>query len=331
MLKLSFILPCYNVERYIADCLNSIYAQDLPENEFEVICVNDCSTDKTREVIASVQGQHPNLVLINQSRNMYSGASRNRGLEMAKGDYIWFVDADDMVKPQVAAHLLDMAYADDLEVLLFNYDEFKDDHSDGCNKIKDLFRDTEVMGGSAFAEREFGCILSRLSLLWLRLVKRSLIERYNLRFSDLYISQDGPFAWESLLLAERVKSISERCYDYRVNSQSITADKNTAKKAAVWSFQYPTQIKSVKEKVAGAVPDGVVAWLDQSVRYEVNEFAVRYQRLPAEEKTQYYKAMRAEKGWYKKFKCCLSRKNKVVYWMGFFGEHAFSKAIKRVK
>ncbi len=52
MKKLSFILPCYNVERYIADCLNSIYDQDLPEDEFEVICVNDCSTDGTRSIIA---------------------------------------------------------------------------------------------------------------------------------------------------------------------------------------------------------------------------------------------------------------------------------------
>ena len=330
MLKLSFILPCYNVERYVADCLNSIYAQDLPEDEFEVICVNDCSTDKTREVIASIQGQHSNLVLIDQPRNLYSGAARNRGLEVAKGDYIWFVDADDRVKPQVAAHLLDKANGEDLDVLLFNYDEFRDGNESEYNKIKDMFRDTEVVGGGTFAEREFGCNLSRLSLLWLRLVKRSLIEKHGIRFSDLYISQDGPFAWESLLLSQRVMSISERCYDYRANAQSITSNKNTAKKAAVWSFQYPVQIKNVKEKVAGAVPDGVVAWLDQSIRYEVNEFAIRYQRLPAEEKTQYYKAMRAAKGWYKEFKHCLSRKNRMAYWLGQLGEPFFAHASKRL-
>ena len=51
--KFSFILPCYNIGRYIAGCLDSLYAQDIPETEYEVICVNDCSTDNTREVILS--------------------------------------------------------------------------------------------------------------------------------------------------------------------------------------------------------------------------------------------------------------------------------------
>ena len=270
MKKLSFILPCYNVERYIADCLDSIYDQNLPECEFEVICVNDCSTDGTRNEIVKVQNQHSNLVLLDQPRNMYSGAARNRGLEVAQGDYIWFVDSDDRVKPNVASHLLEMAYADNLDILLFNFDEFADGHFGTFNKTNDIFRDVEVMEGGQFVEREFKCNLSRLSLLWLRLVKRSLIEKNQIRFSSLYISQDGPFAWESLLMADRVKSISERCYYFRASAQSITANKNTAKKAAVWSFQYPLQLQGVAERVKHRAPQGVLAWLEQGVRFEVN-------------------------------------------------------------
>lgn len=332
MLKLSFILPCYNVERYIADCLNSIYSQDLSEDEFEVICVNDCSTDGTRNEILEIQKQHSNLVLLDQPRNMYSGAARNRGLEVAKGDYIWFVDSDDRVKPNVASHLLEMSYADDLDILLFNYDEFADGHFGTFNQIKDMFRDVEVMEGGRFVEREFKCNLSRLSLLWLRLVKRSLIEKNQIRFSNLYISQDGPFAWESLLMADRVKSISERCYYFRASAQSITANKNTAKKAAVWSFQYPFQIQGVADRVKHRAPQGVMAWLEQSVRFEVNQFALRYLRLPDDEKSKYYRAMKTEKGWYGRFKKYLSRKNKMVYWMGrLLGEGFFRKASLSIK
>lgn len=325
-LKLSFILPCYNVERYIADCLNSIYVQDLSEDEFEVICVNDCSTDGTRNEIVEIQKQHSNLVLLDQPKNMYSGVARNRGLEVAKGDYIWFVDSDDMVKPNVAIHLLEMAYADDLDALLFNYDEFSDGYYGTFHEINDIFRDTEVVKGGSFVEREFGCNLSRLSLLWVRLAKRSLIEENGIRFSDLYISQDGPFAWESLLLADRVKSITERCYCFRASGQSITANKNTAKKAAVWSFQYPHQIQAVGERLKQRAPQGVLAWLDQAVRYEVNQYALRYLHLPEEEKPKYYQAMRAEKEWYGRFKKYLSRKNRMIYRLGRLGENVFRKA-----
>lgn len=331
MLKLSFILPCYNVERYIVDCLNSIYSQGLSEDEFEVICVNDCSTDGTRNEILEIQKQHLNLVLLDQPRNMYSGAARNRGLEVAKGDYIWFVDSDDRVKPNVAGHLLEMAYADNLDILLFNFDEFADGHFGTFNKIKDMFRDVEVMEGGQFVEREFKCNLSRLSLLWLRLVKRSLIEKNKIRFSGLYISQDGPFAWESLLIADRVKSISERCYYFRASAQSITANKNTAKKAAVWSFQYPLQLQGVAERVKHRAPQGVLAWLEQGVRFEVNQFALRYLRLPDDEKLKYYQAMRSEKEWYGRFKKYLSRKNRMVFLLGSLGEGIFGRAAKMLK
>ena len=97
MRKLSIILPCYNVERYIADCLDSIYTQDLTEDEFEVICVNDCSTDGTREVIENY-ASHSNLTLIDHAENLTAGGARNTGIKAAKGEYIWFVDPDDMVK-----------------------------------------------------------------------------------------------------------------------------------------------------------------------------------------------------------------------------------------
>ena len=331
MVKLSFILPCYNVERYIPDCLNSIYDQNLPEDEFEVICVNDCSTDGTRNEILEIQKQHSNLTLLDQPRNMYSGAARNRGLEVAKGDYNWFVDSDDRVKPNVAGHLLEIAYSDNLDILLFNYDEFADGHFGTFNKIKDMFRDVEVMEGGQFVEREFKCNLSRLSLLWLRLVKRSLIEKNQIRFSNLYISQDGPFAWESLLMADRVKSISERCYYFRASAQSITANKNTAKKAAVWSFQYPLQLQAVAERVKHRAPQGVLAWFEQGVRFEVNQFALRYLHLPDDEKSKYYQAMRTEKEWYGRFRKYLSRKNRIVFLLGSLGEGTFGRVAKMLK
>ena len=327
MKQLSFILPCYNVERYITDCLNSIYSQNLSEDDFEVICVNDCSTDGTHDAIAAIQAEHKNLVLLDQPRNMYSGAARNRGLEIAKGKYIWFVDSDDKVKPDVANMLLEMAKTDDLDLLLFNYDEFSESNPQVFKNIDNLFRGTEVMTGCEFVERQFRGKLAKLSLLWLRLFRRSLIEENAIRFSDLYISQDCPFAWETLLRAKRVKSIADRCYEYRSNAKSITANKNTAKKAAVWSFQFPIQLLDLKEKMEGQIPKRIADGLEDDIKYEVNEFAVRYLCLPETEKTVYYKAMRSERKWYGRIWTYLSRKNRMVYFVGKVGENSFKRII----
>jgi len=322
--RISFILPCYNVGRFITDTLGSIYAQGMPEDEFEVICVNDCSTDDTHDRIASFAEDHTNLVLLDQPRNLYSGAARNRGLDVAKGEYIWFVDSDDLVKPGVVPHLLDIACSLRLDLLLFNYDEFLDGHPEGAHPAKEIFRETEVMDGGAFVHGYFRDRLSRLSLLWLRLFRRGLIEENGIRFPDLYISQDCPFAWETLLSARRVKAIREHCYLYRSSAQSITANKNTAKKAAVWSFQFPYQLERLKKRFDGQVPEGIIRGLDVSVRTEVNQFASRYIRLPRQEKTAYFRSMRSDREWFPRFKSYLTRKNRLVYCSGFLGERFFS-------
>ena len=249
--KLSFILPCYNVGRFITDTLGSLYAQGMTEDEFEVICVNDCSTDDTHDRIAAFAEAHPNLFLLDQPWNMYSGAARNRGLDVAQGEYIWFVDSDDQVNPGVAPKLLELACAEKLDLLLFNYDEFVDGHPEDVHPVQAIFPGTDIMDGGSFVHTYFDDRLTRLSLLWLRLFRRGLIEENKIRFPDLYISQDCPFAWETLLLAKRVKAIPDRCYLYRSSAGSITANKNTAKKAAVWSFQFPYELERVSEEECG--------------------------------------------------------------------------------
>ena len=328
--KLSFILPCYNVGRYITETLGNIYVQGLSDDEFEVICIDDCSTDDTYDRIAAFAEGHDNLILLKQPRNMYSGAARNRGLDVAKGEYIWFVDSDDLVKPGVAPHLLEMAYSQQLDLLLFNYDEFLDGHPENLRPAKDIFSDTEVMDGGTFVHTFFRDRLSRLSLLWLRLFRRRLIEENGIRFPDLYISQDCPFAWETLLCAKRVQAISEHCYNYRSNAGSITANKNTAKKASVWSFQFPFQLERLKHTFYGRVPEGIIVGLDDNIRTEVNLFALRYSRLPEVEKTAYFRSIHSDKEWFPKFKSYLTRKNRLAYQAGFLGERVFARVVRQL-
>ena len=93
------VIPCYNVEMYIDQCLNSVL--DNGYSNLEVICVDDHSTDSTVEHIKAIQKKHPNVQLYDNGtdHNIYGGACRNIGMKYAKGKYIYFCDSDDYVLP----------------------------------------------------------------------------------------------------------------------------------------------------------------------------------------------------------------------------------------
>lgn len=119
---LSFVIPVYNGEKYLAECLDSLLTQDVPESEFEIICVDDASTDGSCDVIRDYQKQHDNVVLIEQSHR--ADFPRNVGLFHAKGDYVWFIDQDDLVCPNCLVELKQKLIESNCDRLVFRYYEF---------------------------------------------------------------------------------------------------------------------------------------------------------------------------------------------------------------
>ena len=99
MIRLSFIVPFYNVEPYIEECVRSLYAQDIPQEEYEVICVDDCSPDGSRAIVERLQKEYPTLRLLIHTENKRQGGARNTGMRESNGKYVWFVDADDYIQP----------------------------------------------------------------------------------------------------------------------------------------------------------------------------------------------------------------------------------------
>ena len=97
MYKISYIVPIYNGRECIIRCLDSICSQAISIDEYEVLVIDDCSNDNTRDLVSDYAISHPQVRLICQSQNMRQGAARNRGLKEARGEYISFVDGDDMV------------------------------------------------------------------------------------------------------------------------------------------------------------------------------------------------------------------------------------------
>lgn len=104
-MKLSIVIPVYNVEKYVEKCLHSVLLQDISNEDYEVLILNDGSTDSSKNIVERYAGQYFNVRLFNHS-NMGLSATRNRGLREAKGDYVWFIDSDDWIENNCLGDIL---------------------------------------------------------------------------------------------------------------------------------------------------------------------------------------------------------------------------------
>lgn len=119
---LSFVIPIYNDEKYLRECLDSCLAQDLPLSDFEIICVDDGSTDSTPQILREYEASYPNIRLVFQEHRAAPG--RSVGLELAQGDYVWFVDHDDIIEKNVLSELKKRTAETNCDRLVFPYYEF---------------------------------------------------------------------------------------------------------------------------------------------------------------------------------------------------------------
>ena len=124
-MKLSIIIPVYNVEAYLMRCLNSVLKQDLSQNEYEIICIDDDSCDKSLEILNQYKNKNENIKILVNETNRGQAFSRNRGIEEAKGEYIIFVDADDAIEENKLAEIYDLSKKENLDVLEYSYKDKK--------------------------------------------------------------------------------------------------------------------------------------------------------------------------------------------------------------
>lgn len=222
MKRISYIVPVYGVEKTISACLDSIYEQDLPEMDFEVICVDDCSQDKSCEIIESYQKSHANLILLHHDINKKAGGARNTGLRAASGKYVWFVDSDDALVPNVVGAMLQKCDNENLDVLCFNIiiKEGKE------LKEELVFRnDMEIMKGVDFLDTIFGAqIIYHLGYPYRCLYSRELLLAEAIRFPEgMLYGEDTTFMAEAICAAKRVACVKKSAYYYIQNPQSATA------------------------------------------------------------------------------------------------------------
>ena len=232
MIKLSFILPVYNVEPYIEKCIRSIRDKDMPYEDYEIIIVNDGSPDNCELIVRRLQNEIDNIILINQENSGVSVA-RNKGIEKATGEYIVFIDPDDFVNPDLLNRLYDRAKKDDLDILLCGRSIVKPNgevyHMVGYEKQQDQLYN----GVDAFKEKDKPYKV--FDNCWGRLYSRKLIQEYSINFPEGVIHlEDGVFIRKVFVVADRVSF--ENCDFYQAFERPGSASRSdigTSNKAVI--------------------------------------------------------------------------------------------------
>lgn len=224
--RLSIIIPFYNVERYIAQCLDSVYHQDIPEEEYEVICVNDGSPDNSRAIVMEYQKTHKNLILIEHDHNKKLGAARNTGRSLATGKYIWNVDSDDIIAPNCLGRMLSVCEQDNLDVLVFNICLLR--KKNGIYKATKtaVIPPYHVCTGLQFFNDIKLLEFSHIAGVWRQVFRREFLNQNEIYSPLINMGEDAPYTHKAIILSKRLRVIPDECYYYRDAENSILRQMN---------------------------------------------------------------------------------------------------------
>ena len=269
MVNLSIIIPVFNVEKYIRTCLESIYNQWLDEEIFEVIMVNDGTKDRSFEVIQDIISKHNNIIVVEQE-NQGSWVARNTGIDKASGEYIFFLDPDDLLLEGSLKPMLEKALETQIDILLADYLKMNDEE---IERIKDAPPNQK----SFIVQEKTGeqLLLDDLNpyhcYIWRSLYRRDFLTRNQLTFNSEFYFQDVPFLHECYLKAKRCLRTPWLVTVYRKGHESATFSYNIRKVkifciaiAKTWEL---TRLEGLSAKVQNKLRDdvftsfSVVSWI----------------------------------------------------------------------
>lgn len=211
----SIIIPIYNVENYIEECLESVYQQTYPQ--IEVILVNDCTPDNSMEIANTIINKYKDkypTTIINHKHNKGLSEARNSGMKIAKGEYIYFIDSDDAIMPNVITLLAKVALNHkNLEMIRGSYNSGNTFIPTHRIEIKEeiLFKDDR-------AKREFISI----PYIWNILCKRSFLINYHITFnSNIRFAEDQFFGYSIAKNLSFMAKVPHAIYFYRQRENSL--------------------------------------------------------------------------------------------------------------
>ena len=216
MPKVSVIIPVYNVENYLRECLDSVVNQTL--KDIEIICINDCSTDNSLGILQEYAANDSRIKILNNENNINAGPSRNRGLACATGEYIYFMDSDDFLEFTA------------LEKIINKLDENKNAdfcifahfHYDNVTRAKEKrtplsqFTEEDFQSGTSF-KKDYSKFIHSAVVPWNKVYKREFLIKNHIKFDNLKCANDRSFYIETLVKSNQIILLNENLINYRRN------------------------------------------------------------------------------------------------------------------
>ena len=203
----SVIVPVYNVEPYLPQCLDSIVNQTL--KNIEIICVNDSSTDNSLNILNHYAEKDPRIKVVTQP-NGGAGAARNRGLSLAAGKYLSFLDSDDFFEPDMLELAYNKAVCDKADFVVFQSDQYYTDRKEFVS-VPWTLREKEIPPYTPFNHRQMTDNIFKVFVGWAwdKLYDREFVEKNHLRFQEQRTSNDMLFVFSGVAVAKRISVVKK--------------------------------------------------------------------------------------------------------------------------
>jgi glycosyltransferase involved in cell wall biosynthesis len=217
MKKISLIIPVYNVEKYVAKCIESCINQNLNPDDYEIIIINDGSTDKSLEIVNAVVEKQDNIIVFSQ-RNSGLSLARNKGLELAQGEYIWFIDSDDWIETNCLNSIIEKL--NKIDILAMGYVDAYDDVTKNnkvfpsailCNTGIDLLKSSYIVPAQFY------------------IYNKNFLTENNLFFEPEIFHEDFEFTPRMLYVAKNIVEYNHQVYFFYKRPGSITTSVNPKK------------------------------------------------------------------------------------------------------
>lgn len=289
-MKVSIIIPVYNDEKFLSEALNSAVNQNF--DNYEIICVNDGSTDRTEELLLDFKSKYKNIKVLSQENRGLS-AARNFGLAEAKGDYILFMDSDDMLEENTLSTAWNCCMKKELDVLFFSFTNFCNDKELSlryCDKIKQKKRLTEytnVLSGQDMFVRQ-NETKEYYVVVWAQMIKRSFLLKNGINFYDGIIYEDNLYTFDVLMKAKRTFCICDELYQKRIHSDSIVTRKQDYR--AVDGY-FKTLIAEISIIRKIAVKDYIKGYVIKELERIICQIKKKYSLLSEDEKKDYINSL----------------------------------------
>ncbi len=264
MPKVSVIIPVYNTEKYLRECLDSVVNQTL--KDIEIICVDDGSTDGSLAIL-NEYAQEDERIIILKNKGIGAGGARNTGLDISTGEYLSFLDSDDIFEHELLEKLYNKILYANADIAICDADKFD---SDGNKYHLEMLKIEKLPNKEVFNKIDIPKDIYNITLpaSWNKLYRRKFIESKAIKFQELTSCNDVAFGYLALTFANAITVCPEVLVHYRKSELSITATRSRCSQNILYAY------KMIKERLCEENLDEFISVLDKRmyshIKYELS-------------------------------------------------------------